>query len=166
PSMAPITDRDYGTAEAPPIRSMLAFSSDRPLPAGRVRMIQNSNDGAPEFVGEDQIDHTAKGEPVVLQLGDAFDLRGERRQTDYQINKDQHSLNETFALRLVNAGSAVKNVVVREHLYRWTQWNIVHASARYEKKNSDTVEFKLDVPAGGEATLSYSVQYQWTESFK
>lgn len=171
PSMAPITDRGYGSADAPPVRSTLAFRIDRPLPAGRVRLIESSSsgsatDGAPEFVGEDQIGHTPKNEPVALQLGDAFDLRGERRQTDYSINKDQHSLNETFALRLVNAGSAARNVVVREHLYRWTQWNIVQASAKYEKKNADTIEFKLDVPASGEATLSYTVQYQWTESFK
>ncbi len=166
PSMAPITDRGYGLADAPPIHSTLAFRIERPLPAGRVRMIENASDGAPEFVGEDQIGPTPKNAPIVLHLGNAFDLRGERHQTDYQINKDQRSLNETFALRLINAGNAAKNVLVREHLYRWTQWNIVQASAKYEKKNADTIEFKLNVPAAGEATVTYTVQYQWTESFK
>jgi hypothetical protein len=166
PAMAPITDRSYGGADAPPVRSTLAFRIDRALPAGRVRLLENSSAGAPEFIGEDQIGHTPKGEPVALQLGDAFDLRGERRQTDYQINKDQHTLSESFALRLINAGTAVKNVLVREHLYRWTQWNIVQSSVKYEKKNSDTVEFKFDVPANGETSLIYTVQYQWTESYK
>ncbi|HEX7914623.1 MAG TPA: hypothetical protein VF497_02605, partial [Rudaea sp.] len=139
---------------------------DRALPAGRVRLLQNSGDGAPEFIGEDQIGHTPKNEPVVLQLGDAFDLRGERRQTDFQIDKNQHSLSESFALRVRNAANTARSVVVREHLYRWTQWNITQASAKYEKKNSDTIEFKLDVPANSEATVTYTVQYQWTESFK
>ena len=167
PAMAPITDRAYASGgDVPAVRSTLAFRIDRALPAGRVRMIANSSDGAPEFLGEDLIGHTPKNEPVALQLGDAFDLRGERRQTDYQINKDQHSLSETFALRLVNAGSSAKNVLVREHLYRWTQWNIVQASAKYEKRNADTVEYKVDVPANGETTVTYTVQYQWNESFK
>ncbi len=164
--MAPITDRAYGGGTAPAVRSTLAFKIDRALPAGRVRMLQNANDGAPEFIGEDQIGHTPKSEPVVLQLGDAFDLRGERRQTDFQIDKNQHNLTESFALRISNASDSAKSVVVREHLYRWTQWNITQASTKYEKKNADTVEFKLDVPANGEATVTYAVQYQWTESFK
>ncbi len=166
PGMAPITDRSYGAGTPPAVRSTLAFRIDRALPAGRVRLLQNSNDGAPEFIGEDQIGHTPKNEPIALQLGDAFDLRGERRQTDFQIDKGQHSLSESFALRISNASDAPKSVVVREHLYRWTQWNISQSSAKYEKKNSDTVEFKLDVPANGEATVTYTVQYQWTESYK
>ncbi|WP_347262598.1 hypothetical protein [Rudaea sp.] len=166
PGMAPITERGYGASGTQPVRSALAFRIDRALPAGRVRMLQAANDGAPEFVGEDQIGHTPKNEPVALQLGDAFDLRGERRQTDFTLDKNQHSLGETFALRVSNAGDAARSVVVREHLYRWTQWNITQASVKYEKKNSDTVEFKLDVPANGEATATYTVQYQWTESFK
>jgi len=166
PGMAPITERSYGASGTQPVRSTLAFRIDRAMPAGRVRMLQAANDGAPEFVGEDQIGHTPKNEPLALQLGDAFDLRGERRQTDFAIDKNQRSLNETFALRVSNAGDASRIVLVREHLYRWTQWNITQSSAKYEKKNSDTVEFKLDVPANGEATVTYTVQYQWTESFK
>lgn len=166
PGMAPITDRAYGAGPPSTVRSTLAFRIDRALPAGRVRMLQNSSDGAPEFVGEDQIGHTPKNEPIVLQLGDAFDLRGDRRQTDFQIDKSQHNLTESFALRVSNASDSAKSVVVREHLYRWTQWNITQSSAKYEKKNADTVEFKLDVPANGEMTATYTVQYQWTESFK
>lgn len=171
PGMAPITERGYGSAPAPAVRSTLAFRIDRALPAGHVRLLQASaatpaNEGAPDFVGEDQIGHTPKDEPIVLQLGDAFDLRGERHQTDFQIDKPQHSLSESFALRLSNAGAGARSVVVREHLYRWTQWNLTQASAKFEKKSADTVEFKLDVPANGEATVTYTVQYQWTESFK
>jgi hypothetical protein len=171
PGMAPITERSFGASGTQPVRSTLAFRIERALPAGRVRMLQTSssgaaNDGVPEFIGEDQIGHTPKNEPVALQLGDAFDLRGERRQTDFAIDKNQRSLNETFELRVSNASDSARSVVVREHLYRWTQWNLTQASSKYEKKNADTVEFKLAVPANGEATVTYTVQYQWTESFK
>ncbi len=166
PGMAPITDRGYGLDAHQPVRSTLGLHVDRPLPAGRIRVIEDASDGAPEFVGEDQIDHTPRGEPINIELGNAFDLRGERSQTDYRIDKDKHTLDESFAIRLVNASAHAQSVTVREHLYRWTQWNIVQASGKYDKRNSDTVDFKIDVPANGNAALTYSVQYQWNESYK
>jgi hypothetical protein len=35
-------------------------------------------------MGEDQIDQTPKDEAIRLMLGNAFDIVGERRQTDFQ----------------------------------------------------------------------------------
>jgi len=166
PGMAPITERGYGIGEHQAVRSTFALHVDRALPAGRIRVIENAADGAPEFAGEDQLGHTPRGELVAVNLGDAFDLRGERSQGDFQVDKDKRTLAESFAIRLVNRGAHPQSVVVREHLYRWTQWNIVQSSTKYEKRNADTIDFKLDVPANGDAKLSYTVQYQWTESLK
>jgi hypothetical protein len=171
PAMAPITDRGYGLAESSAVHAALALRIDRALPAGRVRLIQSSSaeagsEGTPEFVAEDQIAHTPKNEPLVLQLGDVFDLRGERSQTRYEIDKDQHALSESVALRVSNASNLARNIIVREHLYRWTQWSIAQASAEYAKKNADTIEFNVAVPANGKTDIDYTVQYQWTESFK
>jgi hypothetical protein len=164
--MAPITERNYGQGEHEPVRSTLALRVDRALPAGRIRVIENAGDGAPEFVGEDQLGHTPRNEPIAVNLGDAFDMRGERAQSDFQIDKDKRSLEETFAIRLVNRGAHAQNITVREHLYRWTQWNIVQNSTKYEKRNADTIDFKVDVPANSEAKIAYTVQYQWTESLR
>jgi len=166
PGMAPITDRSYGIGEHQPVRTTLALHVDRALPAGRLRVIENASDGAPEFVGEDQIGHTPRNEALNVDLGSAFDLRGERTQTDFTLDKEKRTLTETFGVRLVNRSNKAQSVVVREHLYRWTQWSIAQSSAKYDKRNADTVDFKLDVPADGEAKLSYAVQYQWTEALK
>jgi hypothetical protein len=166
PGMAPITDRAYGGDEHLPILATLGLHVDRPLPAGRVRVIEDASDGAPEFVGEDQIGHTPRAEPITINLGDAFDLRGERSQTDFRVDKDKRTLDESFAIRLVNRSAHAQTVIVREHLYRWTQWNIVQSSTKFDKRNADTVEFKLEAPADGEAKLTYAVQYQWSESLK
>lgn len=166
PGMAPITERGYGVGEHQPVRSTFSLHVDRALPAGRIRVIENAADGAPEFIGEDQLGHTPRGEAVAVNLGDAFDLRGERSQGDFQVDKDKRTLTETFAIRLVNRAAHAQNVLVREHLYRWTQWSIVQSSTKYEKRNADTLDFRLDVPANGESKLSYTVQYQWTESLK
>jgi len=166
PGMAPITDRNYGIDAAPPIRSTLAFKTDRALPAGRLRILQNASDGTPEFTGEDDIGHTPRGESVMVQLGNAFDLRGERKQTDFVVDKDHRTLNESFSIRVTNGGAAAQSVTVRERLYRWTQWSIAQSSAKYAKRDADSVEFALEVPANGNAQLTYTVQYQWTESYK
>lgn len=164
--MAPITDRNYGIEAPGPVRSTLAFKAERPLPAGRLRVLQNAADGVAEFAGEDTIAHTPRGENVALQLGNAFDLRGERKQADFQVDKDRRTVTESFAIRLSNGGDAAQAVDVREHLYRWTQWSITQSSIKFTKRNADTVDFVLDVPPNGNASVTYTVQYQWTESFK
>ena len=164
--MAPITERNYGVGEHEPVHAALTIHVDRALPAGRIRVIQNASDGAPEFIGEDQLGHTPRNEPIVINLGDAFDLRGERSQGDFQLDKDKRALQESFAIRLVNRSARVQNVTVREHLYRWTQWNIVQSSTKFEKRDADTIDFKIDVPANGESKVGYTVQYQWTESLR
>ena len=166
PEAAPITDRNYGGDSRVPVRSTLGFRIDHALPAGRLRVLIDTDDNAPEFIGEDSIGHTPRNEMIATELGNAFDLRGERTQTDYQINKDAHTLNESFAIRLVNGSAQNQSVVVREHLYRWSQWTILQASSKYDKKSADTIDFKIDVPANGNATVNYSVQYQWTANFQ
>jgi hypothetical protein len=164
--MVPITERSYG-AEAPmPVRSTLAFKSDRALPSGTLRFLQNASDGVPEFIGEDTLGHTPRGQPVTVALGNSFDLRGERKQTDFQFDKDHRTLSESFAIRVSNGGSGAQAVTIREHPYRWTQWTISQSSVKYEKRSADTIEFSTDVPAGGSAQVTYTVQYQWSESFK
>ncbi|HZX89098.1 MAG TPA: DUF4139 domain-containing protein [Rudaea sp.] len=167
PGMAPISDRGYGSGESPPpIQSTLSFKSDRAMPAGRLRILETASDGSAEFTGEDDIGHTPRGELVTMQLGNAFDLRGERKQTDFQIDKDHRTLSETFAIKLTNGSGAAQTATVREHLYRWNQWSITQSSVKYTKRDADTIDFMLDVPANGNAQVTYTVQYQWSESFK
>jgi len=166
PGMAPITDRGYGTEQPSPVRSTLALKSERALPAGTLRILQSASDGAPEFVGEDNLGHTPRGQSVSLELGTAFDLRAERKQTDFQFDKDHRTLSESFSIKIGNGGTAAQTVVIREHPYRWTQWTIPQSSVKYEKRSADTIEFSTEVPAGGNAQVTYAVQYQWSESFK
>jgi len=164
--MAPNVQREYGVDERAPVKSTLTLRVDRALPAGRIRVIQDASDGSPEFVGEDNVEHTPRNEPVSIDLGDAFDIRGERAQTDFQFDKDARTINESFSIRLVNRSAHEQTVVVREHFYRWTQWSITQSSEKYEKRNADTVDFKIAVPANADTKLTYTAQYKWNESYK
>src|SRR5262249_54524636 len=71
------------------------------LPKGKVRICKKDADGALEFLGEDQIRHTARDERLVLYTGDAFDLVGERKQTSYQKLGDR-AAQESFEIKVRN----------------------------------------------------------------
>lgn len=128
-----------------------------PLPAGVVRVYQKDSRGAAQFVGEDRIDHTPKDETVVLTLGNAFDVVAERRQTDYR--SFDHTSESAFEVVLRNHKSDPVTVEVREHV--GGDWEMLHSSHPYEKISAFGVEFKVPVPADGEATLTYRVRVRW-----
>jgi len=130
------------------------------LPAGVVRLYQPDVDGSPLFIGEDRIDHTPKGENITLTVGEAFDLVGERLQTSHKRLGDS-AWRESYKITLRNhkPDQDVKIHVV-EHLNRGLNWEITKASSEdFVQLNSNTIEWVVDVPADGEATISFTVEY-------
>lgn len=165
PAGYPQTDPSYGVASNPKVMVMVEFDTEEveaDLPQGRVRVYQEDVDGAALLIGEDTIDHTPRGENVRLYVGDAFDIVGERIQTDFRLPSD-HSLEEEYEITLNNHKDEDVEVRVVEHLFRWSEWDIVHSSADYIQLDSSTVEFRVHVPANGETTLHYTVRYTWPE---
>jgi hypothetical protein len=136
---------------------------DADLPAGRVRAYQADQDGSAVLIGENRIGHTPKGEKVKLELGRTFDLIGERRQTTYQQQR-KNVLDEGYAIKLRNRKDS-QSVTIRvpERLFRWSNWEILSASHPYTKLDSATIEFRVDVPAGEEVVIAYTVRYSWME---
>jgi hypothetical protein len=57
-----------------------------PLPKERVRFYRRDDDCQLEFTGENDIDHTPKDETIRLYTGNAFDMTGERRRTEYRAD--------------------------------------------------------------------------------
>ena len=45
--------------------------------------------------------------------------------------------------------------------YRWTNWTITQKSQDFVKKDAQTVEFNVDVPADTEKVVTYRVRYDW-----
>ncbi len=132
-----------------------------PLPAGTIRFYRADEDGQIEFIGENTIDHTPKDETVELYLGNAFDLVGERTQTDFFKHRTQHLIRETFSIEIRNRSEEDVEVKVVEHLYRWNNWEITQSSMNYEKVDSRTIEFPVKVAAGKTETVTYTVEYTW-----
>jgi hypothetical protein len=164
----PMTDREFGPSSNTKVDVWLSFRNDKtsgmgmPLPAGRIRVSQQDKaDGSLEFIGEDKIDHTPKDEDVRVKLGTAFDVVGERRQTDFVLNTKGRVMEEAFEIKLRNHKEQAVEVIVRENLYRWSQWSLIQQSIPSEKKDARTVEFPVRVAAGGEAVVTYRVRYTW-----
>lgn len=132
-----------------------------PLPKGRVRFYRRDEDGQLEFTGENTIDHTPKDETVRLYTGNAFDLTGERRRLDYRFDSSGRWVDETFEIKLRNHKASPAEVRVVEHLYRWTNWEIRRNSDAFEKTDSRTIQFTVEIPANGERTVNYQVHYSW-----
>ncbi|MBZ0276054.1 MAG: DUF4139 domain-containing protein, partial [Anaerolineae bacterium] len=164
---SPITDPGYGLTGITDVQNWLEFSTGEEnglgadLPAGRIRVYQEDVDGSALLIGENQIDHTPKGEDVRIYLGNAFDLVGERTQTDFNF-LSRTVLEETYEIRIRNhKDSDTVEVRVPEHLFRWSNWEILNASHEYTKTDSSTVEFRASVAPGGETVITYTVRYSW-----
>jgi hypothetical protein len=161
-----IPDPGYGTFSNPDVNIYLEIENEEeagmgiPLPAGRVRVYKADIDGSLQFVGEDRIDHTPKDETVRLLLGNAFDIVGERRQTDFQkLGSDV--IEESFEIKVRNHKDQDVEVRVVEHLFRWSEWEIVRENAEHTKLDQGSVEWRLPVAVDGEATLTYTVRYEF-----
>ena len=134
-----------------------------PLPKGRMRFYRRDADGSLQFIGENTIDHTPKDETVSVFLGDAFDLTGDRVRTDFTTRQPGigRTITESYKITLKNAKGTASKVRVVEHLYRTANWEISRNSDEFVKKDSQTIEYNVDVPANGEKDVSYTVIYTW-----
>ncbi|MDQ7033455.1 MAG: hypothetical protein Q9P01_01070, partial [Anaerolineae bacterium] len=160
-----IGDQFYGQTGITDVQNFLEFSTGdesglgADLPAGRIRVYQEDIDGAALLIGENRIDHTPQGEEVQIFLGNAFDLIGERIQTDFQ-QIGRTVLEETFEIRLRNRkDTETVTVRVPERMTRWSNWEIISATHEFEQTDAFGIEFRVDVAAGEEVVIQYKVRY-------
>ena len=168
PYGSPATDRTYGVQSNKKVDVYLGFKNAKeqnmgmPLPAGRIRVSKlDESDKTLEFIGEDVIDHTARNEQLLIKLGSAFDVVGERRQVNFSVDSSRKTMTEEIEVKVRNQKKETVTVMVRENLYRWTNWNITNKSHDYRKDDARTVTFPAKIPAGEEAVVRYTVQYRW-----
>jgi hypothetical protein len=128
-----------------------------------MRFYRRDSDGQVEFVGENEIDHTPKDEASRVYTGNAFDIRGERRQTRFQSQYQPGSgwLDESFEIKLRNHKTESVTVRVVEHLYRWSTWAIAQESMPHAQKDSRTIEYEVALGPGEEKAIAYTAHYTW-----
>ena len=161
-------DRGYGQSDNKKIIVQREFKNAETnqlgiaLPAGKLRFYRRDADGQLQFVGENTIDHTPRNETMRVTTGNAFDLVGERKQTNFKVDRGDKWMDETFEIKLRNRKKTdAVEIRVVEHLYRWSNWSVTAKSDEFTKKDSQTIEFRIPVKPDEERTVTYTVHYSW-----
>ncbi|MGH7673111.1 MAG: DUF4139 domain-containing protein [Gemmatimonadales bacterium] len=141
---------------------------ERPLPAGTVQLYHADTAGRVQLIGEARNAHTAAGRDLRMQSGEVFDLTAERVQVSRRDSLlpmprgfrggvwNRRIVTATFRVTVTSAKAEAASVDVRES--RYGSWKVIESSVPPERLSAHELRFRLPVPAGGEATLTYTVQ--------
>lgn len=129
-----------------------------PLPKGTVRVYKADRSGARQLIGEDVIDHTPRDEKIRIKLGEAFDVVGERKQTQWRALGSCQS-ESSWEVQLRNHKDEPARVIVFEPI--GGEWQILEASHAYEKEDAHTFTFDVPVGARSQETITYRVRVRW-----
>ncbi len=147
--------------EKQPVKVFVKFRNSKenhlgmPLPEGVVRVYKKDPKGQIQFIGEDRITHTPKDEEVKLEIGEAFDVVAERKQTDYrQITSGLHESEWEITLR--NHKEEEVTVGIVEPLYG--NWKVIESTHPPIKVDAFTLRFDAKVPKDGEVKVRYRIQ--------
>ena len=159
-------NEEFGTQSSTKIAITREFKNTKqnnlgiPLPKGRIRFYRADGDTL-EFTGENELDHTPADELIKIHTGDAFDLIGERKRTDFRVDTANKSATETFEITLRNRKKDPVTIRVIEHLYRSANWKITTNSDPFTKPHSHQIQFSIPVKPAEERKITYTVQYTW-----
>ncbi|HEY9722324.1 MAG TPA: DUF4139 domain-containing protein [Oscillatoriaceae cyanobacterium] len=125
-----------------------------PLPAGRIHAYGPQGQGS-VLLGEAAIDHTAVGETVRATIGKAFDVTGTHAVLN-TTRLDDKTHDDAYKVVLSNASANEVTVEVVEHPYG--DWQVTTSSVPGKRVSVNELRFSVPVPAGGQATLTYTIR--------
>jgi hypothetical protein len=129
-----------------------------PLPRGKVRVYKADASGSQQFVGEDWIDHTPRDERVMIKMGDAFDVVGERTQKEWRkIGSNLYEVEWEISLR--NHKKDDQTVTVIEPVPG--DWQVLTSTHAWEKPEAHTLKFQVPVVKEGASRLTYRVRLRF-----
>ena len=133
----------------------------QPMPKGIIRVFKKDRSGSPQLIGEDNIDHTPRNEEVKLELGNAFDIVAERRQTDFRhlATRPANTYESAHEIRIRNQKDTPVTVRVVEPM--GGEWTMVETSIPNRKTAAFESQWDVSVPAGGETVLTYRVRVKY-----
>lgn len=145
-------------SEKPTIKVEIENSKDNnleiPLPKGKVKVYQADSDQLLEFIGEDRIPHTAKKQPISLNLGEAYDIVC----NSYETNRYEEENLEFIEYRYYIDNQKEEQVTVKiDHYLNDRAWEMVEASHPYDKITSQTIQFNVKV--GSEEIAKVTFKY-------
>jgi len=129
-----------------------------PLPKGTVRVYKEDRDGSLQFVGEDKIDHTPRDEKFKIKMGEAFDVVGDRVQTDYKRLAD-NLFEVAFEVSLRNHKKEDIKVLVEEPIPG--DWEMLSNTHLFEKVSAHQIRFEVPVARDREVKVKYRIRFKY-----
>ncbi len=154
------------STDAEKVQIKLEFENSRknklgiPLPKGKVRVFKrNPEDRMLEFIGEDEIDHTAKNQKLLLYIGNAFDVIPEYTLVDSKSSRRR--LWQKHKIEISNRKDRSVVVFVDEKFSSNVNWDIDETTRKYEKRDANTARFKVKISSDSTAEIIYAVTQTW-----
>jgi hypothetical protein len=148
------------------VRLVAKNTASSPLAAGLVTIYQRTGQLA-QIVGQDRISFTPQNADFSVTQGRSATLFGTRRVLERRVvnyrdkdNNGKDKLVTKVEIVLSNRGARAAEAFVREGIERYddNQWKIVESTEPSERLGANTVQFKVNVPANGKTTLTYTVE--------
>jgi hypothetical protein len=136
------------------------------MPAGQVTIYARDGDVV-QVVGQDRIPLVAPDNEFSVAQGRSATLFGtrrivERRQVEYRDERGntRTKLITSIEIVITNRGPLAAEAYVREGIepFADNQWTILTSSTQGERLGAGALQFKLQVPANGKTTLTYTVE--------
>ena len=127
-----------------------------PLPKGTIRLYKEDSKENIQFVGEDRIRHTADKEKVRLHLGTSFNLTVDMKRIALKKMSDKLQTG-TYEVIFKNGSDVVADVQLV--LDFPDNFKLLEENQKSERVTSNNLKWVVSVPAKGETTLTYKVQF-------
>lgn len=126
-----------------------------PLPKGVVRVYKPDSSGNALFIGEDNIDHTPEKQSVTLKLGNAFDVTGNWKRTNFK-RIAKNVVEENIEIEVANAKDTPVEILVVEPIN--DSWEIISESIKHDKPSANAASWKVPVAPKDKTTLKFTVR--------
>lgn len=148
------------------VRLVSRNPTDAAMPAGQVTVYATQG-GVAQVVGQDRVPLTPAGGEFSVALGRSGTIFGtrrvlERREVEYRTEdgRNRDRLITRVEVVLTNRGAAPAEAFVRESVEPngENQWTVTESSARFERLSANTFQMRVQVPARGSTTVTYTVE--------
>jgi hypothetical protein len=129
-----------------------------PFRKGTARVYKEDKEGRLQFIREDWIDHTPKDEKFKIKIGEAFDVVGERVQTDYK-HLARNLFEVAFEVALRNDNKEDIQVLVEEPIPG--DWEIFSNTHPYQKLQAHLIRFDVPVAKDKEEKVKCRIRFKY-----
>lgn len=139
----------------PALYYKIVNEQEKNLPRGSIRFFEAGQSGHLQFVGGTEMPQLAKGEKAELTAGKAGDIYADGKMTASRKIADKTTESD-YEVVFNNAKDKEVTVEFEQKIYGSV--SVVKESLKNESENAGALKWKINIPAGGKQTLTYTLR--------